>query len=77
VLDFDTRTRSDEMRTHCGALLEHSGIYERLSALDSLEYFGRIWHLSTDERQARIKELLTHFGLWDRRRKPPASGAAA
>jgi ABC-2 type transport system ATP-binding protein len=49
--------------------LEHSGIYERLSAEDNLEYYGRIWHLPADGRKTRIKELLTHFGLWDRRKE--------
>ncbi len=71
VLDFDTRIKSDEIRARCGALLEHSGIYERLSAEDNLEYYGRIWRLAPANRKARIKELLSHFGLWDRRKETP------
>ncbi len=67
VLGFDTRTQADEIRRRTGALLEHTGLYERLSAEDNLEFYARIWHLSRAERQARIKELLTHLGLWDRR----------
>ena len=35
VLDFDTRTQADEVRARTGALLEHSGIYEQLSAEDN------------------------------------------
>lgn len=69
VLDFDTLTQADEIRLRSGALLEHHGLYERLSALDNLEYYGRIWHIPTPEREARIKELLTHFGLWERRQE--------
>lgn len=69
VLDFDTCTQADEIRFRSGALLEHSGIYERMSAVDNLEYYGRIWRLPVNEREARIKELLTHFGLWDRRKE--------
>ncbi len=68
VLGFDIRTHADEIRSRSGALLEHSGLYERLSAEDNLEFFGRIWHLSTAERLARIKELLVHLNLWDRRK---------
>ncbi|MGA2798826.1 MAG: ABC transporter ATP-binding protein [Thermoguttaceae bacterium] len=67
VLGFDTRTQADEIRSRTGALLEHTGLYERLSAEDNLEFYSRIWHLSPAERQARIKELLTHVGLWERR----------
>jgi ABC-2 type transport system ATP-binding protein len=69
VLGFDTRTQADEVRTRTGALLEHPGIYEQLSAEDNLQFYGRVWCMPSDERQARIRELLTHMGLWERRRE--------
>ncbi|MBN1659812.1 MAG: ABC transporter ATP-binding protein [Anaerolineae bacterium] len=67
VLGFDTRTQAQAIRARTGALLEHDGIYEHLSAADNLEFYARIWHLSERERQARIKTLLGEMGLWDRR----------
>jgi ABC-2 type transport system ATP-binding protein len=67
MLGFDTRTQADEVRTHAGALLEHTGVYEQLSAEDNLEFYGRAWRLPKAERRTRIKELLTHMGLWERR----------
>lgn len=67
VLGFDVRTQADDIRTQCGALLEHSGLYEQLSAVDNLEYYGRIWNLPSSERHVRIKELLVHMDLWERR----------
>ena len=67
VLGRDVASRGAEVRALSGALLEQSGLYERLSAQDNLEYYGRIWRLSEADRRARIRELLTHFGLWDRR----------
>ncbi len=69
VLGFDTRTHADEIRTRCGALLEYTGLYERLSAEDNLDFYGRIWHIPTTERKARIKEMLEHIGLYDRRKE--------
>ena len=69
VLGHDTRTDADRVRERTGALLEHTGLYERLSAWDNLDYFGRIWHLPADDRKARIEELLTRLGLWERRRE--------
>lgn len=69
VLGFDTRTHSDSIRPLCGALLEHTGLYERLSAEDNLEFYGRVWQLPAAERQARIKELLNGLGLYDRRKE--------
>ena len=69
VLGYNTSTQSDLIRQKCGALLEHSGLYERLSAEDNLEFYGRAWHLPPSDRQARIKELLSHLELWDRRKE--------
>lgn len=70
ILGFDSKTQAEDVRTRTGALLEHSGVYEHLSAEDNLEFYGRVWRLPIEERQARIKELLTHLGLWDRRKDP-------
>jgi ABC-2 type transport system ATP-binding protein len=69
VLGFDTRTQADQVRTRSGALLEHPGLYEQMSAEENLEFYGRVWRLPSAERQARTKELLSHFGLWERRRE--------
>ncbi len=68
VLGFDTRTHGHEIRARAGALLEHSGLYERLSAEDNLRFYGRIARMPKAELDARIQELLTHLGLWDRRK---------
>jgi len=68
VLGLDTRTQGNAIRARSGALLEFAGLYERMSAQDNLEFFGRIYRIPADARRARIKELLTHLGLWERRR---------
>jgi ABC-2 type transport system ATP-binding protein len=67
VLGFDTRSQANEIRQRTGALLEHPGLYERLSAEDNLEFYGRVWRLPPAKRRARIKELLGNLGLWERR----------
>jgi len=69
VLGFDTRRQAGQIRKHAGALLEHTGLYERLSAEDNLEFYGRINRMPAGERRVRIRGLLTHFGLWERRRE--------
>jgi ABC-2 type transport system ATP-binding protein len=70
VLGLDTQRDGTRIRTQCGALLEHPGLYERLSAQDNLEFYARTWHLPRRVRQERIRELLTRFGLWERRDDP-------
>ncbi len=67
VLGYDTRTDAPRIRERSGALLEHCGLYERLSAADNLDLYGRFWRLSRDHRRARTKELLSHLELWERR----------
>jgi ABC-2 type transport system ATP-binding protein len=69
VLGFDTRAQPDRIREHAGALLEHTGLYERLSAEENLEFYGRVARLTRAERQARIQELLTQVDLWERRKE--------
>jgi ABC-2 type transport system ATP-binding protein len=69
VLGCDTRREAAEIRERAGALLEYSGIYERLTAEDNLDFYGRVYHLPRTERAARIQELLTHFDLWERRKE--------
>jgi len=73
VLGLDTRTQAEAIRERTGALLEHHGLYERLSAEDNLEFYGRIWHLPAGERRTRIQDLLTHLGLWERRKETVGS----
>ncbi|HUG14123.1 MAG TPA: ABC transporter ATP-binding protein [Thermomicrobiales bacterium] len=67
VLGYDARAEGEHIRAHAGALLEHPGIYERLTAEDNLEFYARAWKIPAGERRERIKELLTSFDLWDRR----------
>jgi len=67
VFGFDTRRESDRIRERAGALLEHNGIYERLTAEQNLDFAGRVWRISAADRRARTRELLEQFGLWDRR----------
>ena len=69
VLGYDTKTQDQSVRERTGALLEYSGLYERLSAEENLDFYGRVWHMPAGERAARTKELLSHFELWDRRRE--------
>lgn len=73
VLGYDVRTQAAEIRERCGALLEHTGLYERLSAEDNLQFYARVWRMSPQETQDRIRELLGKVGLWERRKEVVAN----
>ena len=66
----DVATDGTAVRRACGVLLEHAGLYERLSAHENLRFFGRLWHLDPDRLEGRITELLAHFGLAGRTGEP-------
>jgi ABC-2 type transport system ATP-binding protein len=73
VLGSDTRGDGQAIRERSGALLEYSGLYERLSAEDNLAFYARAYRLPPRERSSRICELLTHLGLWERRKEQVGS----
>ncbi|MGQ0647313.1 MAG: ABC transporter ATP-binding protein [Gemmatimonadaceae bacterium] len=68
VFGLDPVRHGEQVRSRSGALLEHNGLYERLSALQNLEFFARAWHMPATERALRMHELLSRFDLWERRR---------
>jgi ABC-2 type transport system ATP-binding protein len=67
VLGHDVRSESQAIRERAGVLLESDGLYTRLTALQNLDYFGRIACLADTDREERIRDLLTAMDLWDRR----------
>jgi ABC-2 type transport system ATP-binding protein len=67
VLGFDIRTEAGRIRERVGTLLEDDGLYERMTAYDNLDFFGEINRLPSRARRNRIRQLLEHLDLWDRR----------
>jgi ABC-2 type transport system ATP-binding protein len=70
VLGCDTRDGGGGIRERSGALLEHHGLYERLSAEENLAFYARVWRMGRAARAERIRALLEPLGLWERRREP-------
>jgi ABC-2 type transport system ATP-binding protein len=69
VLGFDSQKQPYLIRKRTGTLFEDTGLYEYLSAEGNLEFYGRINQMPASDRKARIKTLLSHFGLWERRKE--------
>jgi ABC-2 type transport system ATP-binding protein len=65
VAGYDVVTQPAEVRANVGVLTEQHGLYERMKAIDYLDFFGRVYRLSTTERRQRAVELLERFGLSD------------
>jgi len=65
VAGFDVVRQSTQVRAAVGVLTEQHGLYERMRALEYLEFFGRVYSLSTDETRKRGLALMDRFGLTD------------
>ncbi len=68
VAGFDIQREPLKVREAVGVLTENPGIYDRLTALENMEFFAEAYGLRNKiERDARIRELFEFFDLWDRR----------
>jgi ABC-2 type transport system ATP-binding protein len=69
VLGLDPTRAGAAVRAQCGVVLQSPSLYGRLTVEQNLDLFGRIWGLAAATRVQRTEELLTHFGLWERRKE--------
>ena len=67
---LDLVREADGVRSRVGVLTEAPGLYEKLSAVRNLDFFGKLQGLPAPVRLERIERLLRLFGLWDRRDEP-------
>ncbi len=63
VAGFDVVTQPAQVRANVGVLTEQHGLYERMKAMEYLDFFGRVYKLSPAERRRRSMDLLERFGL--------------
>jgi ABC-2 type transport system ATP-binding protein len=67
---FDVAMAPEAVRARVGILTETPGLYEKLSAIDNLDFFGRLYGLDQATVAERIERYLRLFSLWDRRDEP-------
>ena len=63
VAGFDVTKNPKDVRMNVGVLTEQHGLYMRMSAIEYLDYFGRVYGLSEAHRKHRSEYLLDYFGL--------------
>lgn len=66
-LDVTDPAQVREVRRLVGVLPEEAGLYGDLSAVRTLDFFGRLYQMSRSTRTDRAEMLLTRLGLWERR----------
>jgi ABC-2 type transport system ATP-binding protein len=69
VAGFSVLEQPREVRARIGLLTEVPGLYLRLTPAEYLDFFAEVHGQERKAlRNARVEELLTLVGLWDRRR---------
>ena len=57
IAGFDVRTQTGEVRKHIGFLSANTGIYDRMSAWELVEYFGRLYGMEPEPLRVRMEEV--------------------
>jgi len=70
VAGFDVVKSPDQVRASVGVLTEQHGLYLRMSGLEYLDFYGKIYRLDAAERQKRIRRWLDYFGLVEVAKRP-------
>jgi ABC-2 type transport system ATP-binding protein len=63
IAGYDVVSDPARVRAHVGVLTEQHGLYERMKALEYLDFFGQVYHLPSDVRKRRIYGLMERFDL--------------
>ena len=56
-------TEPELVRSKVGVLTEQHGLYERMKAIEYLDFFGRIYRMSASDRKSRSLQLMERFDL--------------
>ena len=67
VAGFNVATHPAEVRAHIGFMSNNTGIYDRMTAWETVEYFGRLYGIPEDLLQARIEHLFERLQIRDYR----------
>jgi len=69
VAGWDIVHQTEEVKQHIGYMSQRFSLYEDLTALENLTFFGGIYGLSSDRLAVRAQEVLQQVGLWERRQQ--------
>lgn len=63
VAGYDVTRSPQEIRSAVGVLTEQHGLYMRMTGIEYLDFFGKVYGLSPGTRKMRSEYLLEYFGL--------------
>jgi ABC-2 type transport system ATP-binding protein len=70
IAGFDVVQSPEKVRASVGLLTEQHGLYLRMTGMEYLDFYGRIYRLPGGTRRKRSLEWLEYFGLAEVARQP-------
>src|SRR5262249_56451628 len=65
VAGFDVVTQPAKVRQHIGFMSTNTAIYDRMSAWELIEYFGRLYGLQQEPLRRRMEEVFAELQMND------------
>ncbi len=65
VNGFDVVTQPSEVRHQIGFVSANTGMYDRMTAWEVVEYFGRLYGIADEPRRARMEQLFERLKMND------------
>src|SRR5262249_11724534 len=65
VAGYDVATHPAEVRSSIGFMSGNTGLYDRMTAWELVEYYGRLYGMPEDRLQRRLEELFTTLQMHD------------
>ncbi len=59
IAGYDVGTQASQVRQHIGFMSANTAIYDRMSAWELVEYFGRLYGMQEPQLQPRMEEVFT------------------
>jgi sodium transport system ATP-binding protein len=72
VAGYDVVTQASEVRHHVGFLSANTGVYDRMTAWEMVEYYGRLHEIPPDVLRPRMEDLFTTLQMTGFRDVPGA-----
>lgn len=63
VAGFDVATQPEQVRAHIGFMSNNTGIYDRMTAWELVEYFGRLYGIEETQLQTRLELVFAELQM--------------
>jgi len=57
IAGYDVVKQPEQVRSHIGFMSNNTGIYDRMTAWEMVEYYGRLYGIPEDQLQPRLNEI--------------------